>query len=86
MSRYSVPTGPEGEYEPGSRSRVLKNLMDMERDILEQRFCFNDSKKRTLRSIARDYGISPETVRQIEKRALRKLREEHSEMQEFLYN
>lgn len=66
--------------------RVLENLMDMERDILEQRFCFNDSRKRTLRSIAKDYGISPETVRQIEKRALQKLRKEHSEMQEFLYN
>jgi RNA polymerase primary sigma factor len=66
--------------------RVLENLMDMERDILEQRFCFNDSKKRTLRSIAKEYGISPETVRQIEKRALKKLREKHSDMQEFLYN
>ena len=66
--------------------KVLQNLMDMERDILEQRFCFNDSRKRTLRSIAKDYGISPETVRQIEKRALQKIRDEHSDMQEFLYN
>jgi RNA polymerase primary sigma factor len=66
--------------------QVLEDLLEMERDILLQRFCFSDSKKRTLRSIAQDYGISPETVRQIEKRALQKLREEHGEMKEFLYN
>jgi cell filamentation protein len=27
MTRYTTPRGPEGEYEPGSRGRVLKNLL-----------------------------------------------------------
>jgi len=27
MSRYNVPSGSEGEYEPGSDGKVLKNLM-----------------------------------------------------------
>ncbi len=66
--------------------QVLDSLLEMEREILLQRFCFSGSKKKTLRSLALDYGISPETVRQIEKRALLKLREEHGEMREFLYN
>ncbi|MBT3275695.1 MAG: RNA polymerase sigma factor RpoD/SigA [Spirochaetales bacterium] len=65
---------------------VLASLIDMEKEILEQRFCFSTSKKRTLRSIAEEYGISPETVRQIEKRALTKLKEEFPEMQDFLLN
>ena len=66
--------------------QVLEQLMDLEKEILMQRFCFNTSKKRTLRSIAYDYGISPETVRQIEKRALLKLRKQFGNMQEFLYH
>jgi cell filamentation protein len=27
MTRYTVATGPEAEYEPGSRKRVLKNKL-----------------------------------------------------------
>ena len=29
MNRYNLPLGPEGEYEPGSRGKVLRNRMDI---------------------------------------------------------
>lgn len=66
--------------------KLLSYLMGLEKEILMQRYCFTDAKKRTLRSIAQEYGISPETVRQIEKRALAKLRYNFGELQDFLYN
>ncbi len=65
---------------------LLENLMEREREILLRRFCFIDSKKRTLRSLALEYGVSKETVRQIEKRALAKLRESCGEELELLRN
>ena len=66
--------------------KLLTHLMGLEKEILLQRYCFSSTKKRTLRSIAEEYGISPETVRQIEKRALTKLRYSFGEMKELLYN
>jgi RNA polymerase primary sigma factor len=55
--------------------RMLEILQEKERKILMYRFELDNGDKRTLKTIGDELGISPETVRQIEKRALRKLRE-----------
>ncbi|TVQ27555.1 MAG: sigma-70 family RNA polymerase sigma factor [Spirochaetaceae bacterium] len=65
--------------------RFLERLREKEKMILLYRFAFYGGKKYTLKRISDEMGISPETVRQIELRALRKLREHSSEIEEFVY-
>jgi RNA polymerase primary sigma factor len=62
---------------------LLEALMEKERQVLIYRFEFYGNKKKTLKGIGETMGISAETVRQIEKRAIRKLRE-HSDYAEFI--
>jgi RNA polymerase primary sigma factor len=54
--------------------RMLEILLEKERKILMYRFELSGGDRRTLKNIGDELGISPETVRQIEKRALRKLK------------
>lgn len=55
---------------------LLEALMEKERQVLIYRFEFYGTKKKTLKGIGETMGISAETVRQIEKRAIRKLRDQ----------
>ena len=66
--------------------KFLEHLMIKEKEILMYRFSFYGGKKYTLKKIGEELGISPETVRQIEIRAIRKLREYSEELKEFVYN
>jgi RNA polymerase primary sigma factor len=59
---------------------MLELLLEKEKRILMYRFEFLGGKRHTLKSIGNELGISPETVRQIEKRALRKLKENAPEV------
>jgi RNA polymerase primary sigma factor len=54
--------------------QVLQMLRPRERDVLKLRFGLMDSNRRTLEEIGQLFGISRERVRQIETRALNKLR------------
>jgi RNA polymerase primary sigma factor len=65
--------------------RFLERLREKERKILLYRFAFYGGKKYTLKRISDEMGISPETVRQIEMRALRKLRQHAGEIEEFAH-
>ena len=55
--------------------RTLEVLSERSRFILELRFGLIDHRPRTLEEVARELGITRERVRQIEKQALRKLKE-----------
>ena len=53
---------------------VLKTLDDRERKILELRFGIQDGTSRTLEEVGSEFSVTRERVRQIESKALRKLR------------
>ncbi len=53
---------------------VLNTLSERERRVLELRFGLIDGRSRTLEEVGRDFGVTRERIRQIEAKALRKLR------------
>ncbi len=53
---------------------VLDSLNDRERAVLEQRFGLVDGAGRTLEEVGRQFHVTRERIRQIEAKALRKLR------------
>jgi len=63
----------------------LETLLAKEKQILLYRFAFFGGRKYTLKMIGDEMGISPETVRQIEIRALRKLKECAGELRDFVF-
>ncbi len=63
---------------------ILENLKNKEREVLMQRFAFDTSKRETLKNIAKSLGISPETVRQIEMRAIKKIKDNYPYLREYL--
>ena len=65
--------------------RFLETLEDREKQVLLRRFSFFGGKKYTLKSIGEEMDISPETVRQIEVKALKKLRTHAAELEAFIY-
>jgi RNA polymerase primary sigma factor len=66
--------------------KFLQGLHEKERRILMYRFSFISGKRYTLKKIGDELGISPETVRQIEIRALKKLRNFSDELKEYVYS
>jgi len=53
---------------------VLDTLTDREREVLEQRFGLIDGYSRTLEEVGRQFQVTRERIRQIEAKALRKMR------------
>jgi len=62
----------------------LECLLDREKRILMCRFQFFGGERYTLKRIGEEMGISPETVRQIEMRALRKFKEQAAELKDYM--
>jgi len=58
----------------GRLGEVLHGLNERERRILELRYGLNDGFPRTLEEVGRQYEVTRERIRQIEAKALRKLR------------
>ena len=54
---------------------VLETLTDREKEILRMRFGMDGEEEHTLEQIGQSLGLSRERVRQLEARALKKLRE-----------
>lgn len=53
---------------------ALKQLTDRERLVLEMRYGLSDGQPHTLEEVGKEFGVTRERVRQIEVKALRKLR------------
>lgn len=56
-------------------SDVLSELQEKERDILELRYGLGGGRERTLEEVGEIYNVTRERIRQIETKALRKLRQ-----------
>ncbi len=65
--------------------RLLGTLLQRERDVILHRYAFEGDKKSTLKTIGEQMGLSAETVRQMELRALEKLRQQKDDLKEYLY-
>ncbi|HAG68401.1 MAG TPA: RNA polymerase sigma factor RpoD [Lachnospiraceae bacterium] len=55
-------------------SEVLQTLTDREQKVLELRFGLRDGRARTLEEVGKEFNVTRERIRQIEAKALRKLR------------
>ncbi|MEE1230084.1 MAG: sigma-70 family RNA polymerase sigma factor [Phascolarctobacterium sp.] len=53
---------------------ALRELSPKEQDVLRLRFGLNDGRERTLDEIGKQFGVTRERIRQIEAKALKKLR------------
>jgi RNA polymerase primary sigma factor len=53
---------------------VLDSLTERERKVLQLRFGLDDGRSRTLEEVGREFHVTRERIRQIEAKALRKLR------------
>ncbi|AHB40652.1 TPA: RNA polymerase sigma factor RpoD [candidate division WWE3 bacterium] len=58
----------------GHIDEVLQSLNPRERKVLELRFGLKDGRTRTLEEVGKEFGVTRERIRQIEAKALRKLR------------
>lgn len=58
----------------GQIGDVLESLNPRERRVLELRFGLKDGRMRTLEEVGVEFGVTRERIRQIEAKALRKLR------------
>jgi len=55
-------------------NEILESLSERERKVLEMRFGLTDGQGRTLEEVGAKFGVTRERIRQIEAKALRKLR------------
>lgn len=53
---------------------VLDTLSDREKKVLMLRFGLEDGRPRTLEEVGKEFNVTRERIRQIEAKALRKLR------------
>ncbi|GBG69616.1 hypothetical protein CBR_g4446 [Chara braunii] len=70
----------------GDIDNILKTLSAREMEVLRMRYGLDDGKMRTLEEIGQHFSVTRERIRQIESKALRKLRQpnRNSSLREYL--
>jgi RNA polymerase primary sigma factor len=68
------------QYYRDETQRFLGGLKDRERQVISYRYQLEDGEPYTLKEIGDKMDLSPETIRQIEKKALKKIRSHASEL------
>ena len=63
---------------------MLSTLSDREREVLHYRFGLEDGHSYTLEEVGRKFNVTRERIRQIEAKALRKLRQPSKKLKDFL--
>ena len=53
---------------------MLETLTEREKKVLRLRFGLDDGRQRTLEEVGKEFNVTRERIRQIEAKALRKLR------------
>lgn len=64
--------------------KIFMKLKDQERYVLLNRFAFACPKKITLKDLGKELNMSPENVRQLEVKALNKIKQEHAYLRDYL--
>lgn len=75
--RQLLPISTREEPPTDLRTQLLKSIATLkprEREIIIGRFGLGDSPPKSLRDMAKEYGVTPERIRQVEVKALRVLR------------
>jgi len=68
-----------GEYLKNQLRDILDGLQDRERRVLSLRFGLDDGVSRTLEEVGKEFGVTRERIRQIEAKALKKLKEKSAQ-------
>ena len=55
-------------------NEAMESLTERERNVIKLRFGLDDGKTRTLEEVGKEFDVTRERIRQIEAKALRKLR------------
>lgn len=66
------------EYLKNQIHEILHTLQERERRVLSLRFGLDDGVTRTLEEVGKEFGVTRERIRQIEAKALKKLKEKSS--------
>ncbi|MBM4450213.1 MAG: RNA polymerase sigma factor RpoD [Chloroflexi bacterium] len=74
--RATLPPADEASREllKAQLNKVLSELTDRERRVIMLRFGLEDGRARTLEEVGKEFNVTRERIRQIEAKALRKLR------------
>jgi RNA polymerase primary sigma factor len=82
---YSPERNLFRQYYKQSVRRFIDKLKDREKQVITYRFQFEEGKPYTLKEIGAKLNISPEMVRQIELKALAKIRSQANDFTQFGY-
>lgn len=87
----SIPTPVEATNQTllhEQLNEVVSTLTEREQRVIKLRFGWDDGRPRTLEEVGKEFNVTRERIRQIEAKALRKLRHPNRsrKLKDFLYN